>query len=452
MPQLISFIGIFAMIFLAWLMSSHKRRISLRVVFGGVLLQFAFAWLMLKTAPGQEFFKVIGAAFEALLGFTNAGAEFVFGDKKNPFHPFAFSVLPTIIFFSTLMAVLYYLKIMQVIVHGIGWVVRRTLGTTGAETLSAAANIFLGQTEAPLCIRPYIRYMTISELMAVMVPGFGSAAVGVLALYEAMGKVSAGHLFTASVMSAPASLLIAKMILPETEQPPDTRDIDSLSENRRRLSASFHPSPLTGEGRGEGVAEQKGTVPLSAGDSRIGSEAESDERPVNLIEAASIGASQGVKLAINVAAMLIAFIALVAMCDASVGYVGKWFGHAWSLSAGLSYVFAPIAWLMGIEKADCLPAGELLGLKMVTNEVVAFTRMGDWANPESLVHLSERTKIILTYAIFGFANFASIGIQLGGIGGMAPQRRADLARIGFRAMLGGTLSTCMMGCIAGVLI
>jgi len=304
------------------------------------------------------------------------------------------------------MSVLYYIGLMQLVVKGFGWLVQKTLGTTGAESLAAAANIFLGQTEAPLVVRPYVASMTKSELMAIMVPGFGSTAGGVLAAYIGMG-INAGHLVTASVLSAPAGLLIAKVLQPETEQ-----------------------SKLTGSETLE--------VP------NIGA---------NLIEAAAIGASEGVKLAINVAAMLIAFLALIAMINGAVGWIGNYFfQQQWSLGAACSYLFAPIAWVMGVDAKDALPVGELLGIRMVGNEFIAYEKMAEWLKADSPVQLAERSKVILTYALCGFANFGSIGIQIGGIGAMAPDRQSDLARLGLRAMLGGTLACFMTACVAGMLI
>jgi len=404
MERLVSLLGLFTMIGLAWLMSENKRRINRRVVVGGLLLQFIFAVLVLKTPPGRALFEEIGQAFEAMLGFVDVGSEFVFGPRFREFF-FAFKVLPTIIFFSALMSVLYYLRIMQALVLVFGRLMQHTLGTTGAESLAAAANIFLGQTEAPLVVRPYIATMTRSELMAVMVPGFGSTAGGVLAAYVSMG-IDAAHLVSASVLSAPAGLLIAKVLVPETE-------------------------------------------PIPAGEE---AEVVVDTIGVNLIESAAIGATEGLKLAINVAAMIIAFLALITMVDAMIGWTGELFGWQWSLSAALSYAFAPIALVMGVEPADCLKVGELLGLRIVTNEMVAYERMAEWIAPGSTVELSARSQVILTYALCGFANFASIGIQLGGIGAMAPQRRADLAQLGLRAMLGGTLACFMTACVAGILV
>jgi CNT family concentrative nucleoside transporter len=402
--RLTSLVGLFAMIGLAWLMSERKRHISLRVVAGGVLLQFAFAMVVLKTAPGRAAFVEIGNMFSVLLSHVDAGSEFVFGQRFHDFY-FAFKVLPTIIFFSALMSVLYYLRVMQFIVLVFGRLMERTLGTTGPESLAAAANIFLGQTEAPLVVRPYVPSMTRSELMATMVPGFASTAGGVLAAYVSMG-IDAGHLVAASVMSAPAGLLIAKVIVPESEKT---------------------------------LAPESVLVEVS-------------EVGENLIESAAIGAAQGVKLAINVAAMLIAFLALIAMVDGMLGWVGDKLGWQWSLSAALSYLFAPIALLMGVEPADCFKVGELLGVRMVTNELVSYEMMAEWMRAGSGVELSPRSEVILTYALCGFANFSSIGIQIGGIGGIAPNRRTELSRLGLRAMLGGTLACFMTACVAGVLI
>jgi len=404
LEQFVSLIGLFVMIGLAWLMSERKREVKLRIVVGGVLLQFCFALLVLKTTAGRATFMQIGHLFTALLGYVDAGSEFVFGERFREFF-FAFKVLPTIIFFSSLMAVLYYLRIMQIVVMVFGKLMQKTLGTSGPESLAAAANIFLGQTEAPLVVRPYLSAMTRSELMATMVPGFASTAGGVLAAYVSMG-IDAGHLVAASVMSAPAGLLIAKIMVPETEQT---------------------------------VSPEEVVVEVS----EIGE---------SLIEAAAIGATQGMKLAINVMAMLIAFLALIAMLDGILGWAGSLLGWEWSLSASLSYLFAPLALVMGIEPADCFKVGELLGLRMVTNELVSYEMMSEWMREDSGVTLSPRSQVILTYALCGFANFSSIGVQIGGIGGMAPSRRNDLSQLGLRAMLGGTLACFMTACVAGILI
>lgn len=414
MHQYIAVFGYFVMIFLAWLMSSHKLRFPWRVVLAGTLLQVTFAWLTIKTASGRQFFQAAGACFNTLMDFVDVGNEKVFGESFRD-HYFAFKVLPTIIFFSSLMAVLYHLGVMQFVVRILGGVMQVTLGTSGAESLSASANIFVGQTEAPLVVRPYVLKMTRSELMAVMVGGFSTVAGGVMALYVGWG-IDAGHLMTASVISAPAGLLIAKVLQPEVDSP-------------ETLGLSNHKMP---------------------------------RETSNLIEAASTGAADGLKLALNVGAMLLAFFGLIAMLDFGLTHGSEWvfklIGQGdWqplTMSNILGVVFSPIAWLMGVEWKECSSVGQLLGLKMVATELVAYSQldvmMGD-AQTGIAPTLSKRAILISTYALCGFSNFASIGIQIGGIGAMAPERRTDLTQLGMRAMLGGTLACCMTACIAGIL-
>lgn len=410
MERLISLFGLIVMMGLAWLMCEHKKQINFRVIGGGLLLQFVLALFILKTTIGASIFQGIGSFFTSILGFVDAGTSLVFGEQYVH-HFFAFKVLPTIIFFSSLMSILYYLGLVQKVVEAFAYIMQRTLGTSGSETLSAAANIFVGQTEAPLMVRPYIQNMTRSELMALMVGGFATIAGGVMAAYVGMG-INAGHLVSASVISAPAALLISKLMIPETEH--------SLTMGHVEIAV--------------------------------------DEKHANVIDAATSGALEGLKLTLNVAAMLIAFLGLVALVDATLGVFGGWigslFGYAWnwSLSMIFGYIFAPFAWLLGIPYADCLYAGELLGKKMVLNEFIAYAQMMEWQQPGSGVELSERSTVILTYALCGFANFGSVGIQIGGIGGIAPDRRADLARLGIRAMIGGTLAMMMTACVAGILI
>lgn len=419
--RIISFFGLFAMLGFAWLMSSHKKKISPRIVIGGIALQAIFAVLILKTSGGRWLFDQLGAFFTGVLAYVDEGSAFLFNvfprtgeeagfvPKYTLWRSFAFGILPTIIFFSALMSILYHLGVMQRVVKVFAVIMRTTLGTSGAETLSAAANIFVGQTEAPLVIRPYVGEMTLSELNVVMVGGFATIAGGVLAAYVGMG-VDAGHLMTASVISAPAALMIAKIMQPETE------------------------------------------VSKTAGQSSLETE---NTKCVNVIEAAAEGASSGLQLALNVGAMLIAFVALVAMGNAVIGWIGgliATYGEYapaanWSMEGAFGYVFSPFAWLMGIPREECLTAGEVLGTKMVLNEFVAYLGLAG-----ARADLSPRSYIILTYALCGFANFSSIGIQLGGIGGIAPERRGDLARLGFRAMLGGTLAAFMTACVAGVII
>ena len=415
MERLVSLLGLFVMVGLAWLMSSHRSKVSMRIVVGGLFLQLVFALLILRTPQGEQLFRVIGVFFNSVLNYVEEGSLFLFEIHPRVDDPpttpgqtlirtFAFGVLPTIVFFSSLMSVLYHLGVMQWVVQFFAWVMRKTLGTSGAETLSAAANIFVGQTEAPLVIRPYISAMTLSELNVVMVGGFATIAGGVMAAYVSMGA-DAGHLMTASVISAPAALLIAKIMLPETETP---------------KTIEVHSKITSGKN-------------------------------VNVIEAVAEGATAGMKLAFNVGAMLIAFVALVAMVNGVVGWLGGWWGYTgdatWSLEKGFGYVFAPFAWLMGIPASESFEAGQLLGTKMVVNEFLAYAQLGEMKS-----QLSPRTFTILTYALCGFANFSSIGIQLGGIGGIAPERRSDLARLGLRAMLGGTLAAFMTACVAGMLI
>ncbi len=420
MERCISCFGLLAMIGLAWLLSSHKTRVNWRVVLAGVALQFLLAVPLFYTSVGKEALQLASHFFTQLLAHVEEGTLLVFGvagqqiDSELPprytlVRTIAFGVLPTIIFFSSLMSILYHLGVMQWIVKAFAWAMQKILRTSGAESLAAAANIFVGQTEAPLVIRPYVKEMTRSELMSVMVGGFATIAGGVLALYVSFG-MDAGHLLAASVISAPAALLIAKVMVPETGEPKTLGSVNFLVE--RKTS--------------------------------------------NVIDAAAVGATDGMKLAINVAAMLIAFIALLALLDAGVGWLGGCFGwkgeQQWTLAVILGTVFSPFAWLMGIERGDCFYAGELLGLKMAANELIAYQKLNAWMNPDSTVQLSERTVLILTYALCGFANFGSIGIQLGGIGGIAPERSTDLASLGLRAMLGGTLAAFMTACVAGILL
>ncbi len=412
--RIVAAFGLFAMIGFAWLLSSHKKRFPWRVVIGGLVLQLSLVSLILGTVKGRQLFQWMGAAFETVLGFVDEGCKLVFGDNFTEFY-FAFRVLPTIIFFSSLMAVMYHLGVMQFVVRLLAKVLQYSLKTSGAESLSAAANIFVGQTEAPFVVRPYIATMTNSELMAIMTGGFATVAGGVMALYIGWG-INAGHLMTASVISAPAGLLIAKIILPETG------------------------TPVTSGGANT-------DIPIES---------------VNVIEAATLGASEGLKLALNVAAMLIAFMALIALADFLLSSSTLWVMNSilgMDVEAGISfslitgYLFSPIAWLMGIEWKECLPAGELLGWKMFANELVAYDKMRGMIGSDGVAAvISERTTIIMTYALSGFSSFASIGIQVGGIGGLCPERRTDLARLGLRAMLGGTLACCMTACVAGVVV
>lgn len=403
-----------------WLFSSRRSAIRWSLVARGLGLQFIFALLVLKTGWGRGFFRVVNDGFVALTGYTNAGASFVFGNLVKPVVPlegggdvpllasFAFGVLPTIIFFSALMTVLYYIGLMQKIVGGMAWLMRRTLGTSGAETTSAAGNIFVGQIEAPLLVKPFVGGMTMSELNTVMTGGFATVAGGVMAAYVAMLAGSfptiAGHLLAASIMAAPAGIVVSKMLLPETEKPETADEIDAEIE----LGCS------------------------------------------NVIDAAASGASDGLRLALNVGAMLIAFLALIALANGLLGWALGLFGvEGMTIERLLGYLFAPVAWLIGVPMADAAQVGSLFGVKMVANEFVAFQMLSEILAGGSA--LSPKSVIITTYALTGFANFASIAMQIGGIGGIAPSRRQDVSSLGMRAMLGGTVATWMTATLAGVL-
>lgn len=419
--QLISFVGLISMVCFAWLMSSQRNRIPWKLVVNGVLLQLGLAMLILWTTPGAMAFELIGKFFNQVLGFVDVGSGFIFNINPRPgetelpprftlLRTFAMGVLPTIIFFSSFMGILYHLGIMQRVVSIMASLMQRTMGTSGAESLAAAANVFVGHTEAPLVVKPYISSMTTSELNALMVGGFATISGGLLAAYAGMG-IDPAHLLTASVISAPAALVIAKILRPEVDRP-----------------------------------ETMGNVTL-----------EIERETVNVLDAAAKGATDGLKLALNIGAVLIAFLALIAMLDAGLGAIGKQLdfvdktgASTWTLANLLGNLFSPIAWLMGIEYKDCRSAGELLGLKMVANEFVAYEQLGRWV--KSGHDLESRSVLILTYALSGFANFGAIGIQIGGIGGLATNRRGDLAVLGVRAMLGGAIACCMTACVAGMLI
>jgi CNT family concentrative nucleoside transporter len=408
--RILSFFGLFGLLGIAYLMSNNRKAINWKLVGWGCTLQMSFGVLVMLTQFGKDIFEVINKVFMKLLEFSDKGANFLFGalapleGQDMPVGVvFATKVLPTIIFFSSLMAILYHLGVMQFFVRWISRIMEKTMKTSGAETMSASANIFVGQTEAPLVIKPYLENMTKSELMVVMVGGFATIAGGVLALYVSMLKHIpgiAGHLASASVMSAPAALVIAKILYPETE-----------------------------------VAETAG-----------GAEVKVSKVDQNTIEAAARGASEGVMLLINVAAMLVAFVALVHFADYLIISLGNLLGLDISFTILLSWCFRPIALLMGIPWHESGQAGLLLGEKLVLTEFMAYLHLSEM--PE----LSYRTSVILSYGLCGFANFASIGIQLGGIGAIAPSRRKDLASIGFKAMIGGSLAAFMTGNIAGMLL
>ena len=422
----VSFLGLFVMIGIAWALSVDRRRISWRPVIWGVLLQLGFGLIVLQPSLQAFFFTVVDSGVHRLLSFAEAGADFVFqsiephqildadgqphlveGHVSPPVRTFAFWILPSIIFFSSLMAVFYHLGIMQRVVYAIAWVMQRTMGTSGAESLSAAANIFVGQTEAPLLVKPYVSRMTRSELHAMMTGGFATVAGGVMAAYVSFLRDVpgiAGHLVTASILSAPAALAISKVMVPELEVP-----------------------------------ETRGTVKLQ------------DIRPDrNVLEAAARGATEGAGLVINVGAMLIAFVALIAMGDWVLHFIVLW-GEPLTLARIFSWIFAPIALAMGVPWEEAPTVASLLGEKLVLTEFIAYKHLGELMAADTPA-LSQRSAIIASYALCGFANFASIGIQLGGIGGIAPGRMGDLASLGLRAMIAGSLAAFMTATIAGIFI
>ena len=443
----ISLVGIALLVGLAWLLSEKRKEVRWRPVLWGVGLQLVFGAIVLSPAVSGFFYTVVNGAVNQLLAWSAEGSNFLFGSTQPhqilmpdgtaetfagrvspPVKTFAFWILPTVIFFSSLMSLLYYLGVMQILVKGAAWVMVRTLGTSGSESLSAAGNIFVGQTEAPLLVRPYIDRMTRSELMAVMTGGFATVSGGVMGAYvlflQGIPDI-AGHLVIASIISAPAALAIAKVMVPETEE-----------------------------------SDTAGVVKINP-----------DKGADNVMEAAAKGATDGMKLALNIAAMLIAFVALVAMFDWFVGWIPVTFceggvaagytctladgsvvaGDPLTLSRIFGVVFAPIAFIMGVPWSESLEVGRLLGEKIMLTEFIAYMSLGDLIHAETAV-LSQRSAIIASYALCGFANFASIGVQLGGIGSIAPRRMKDLASLCLRAMTAGVIAACMTGAIAGIFL
>ncbi|MBT4111581.1 MAG: NupC/NupG family nucleoside CNT transporter [Candidatus Marinimicrobia bacterium] len=406
MGNLSGLIGIFTLLFIAFLLSENKKNINIKTVALGLGLQFIFAVFILKTPFGTPIFSFLDKAITTLISFSDAGANFLFTSYVDGvgFHPglinFAFKTLPTIIFFSSLVSVLYHFGIIQILVKFIARAMQKTMGTSGSETLSVAGNIFLGQTESPLMVRPFIDKMTKSELMAVMTGGFATVSGGVLAIYVSwLSNIPgiAGHLLAASVMSAPAALVIAKIIYPETE----------VSDTMGDLNIDIKQSHTNG------------------------------------MEALSTGATDGLKLAANIAAMLIAFISFVAMINFFLAFLGT------SMEAIFGFIFRPLAWTMGVPWSEAQIVGMLMGKKIVLTELIAY---GDLQRIISDGMISERTAIISTYALCGFSNFGSVGIQLGGIGAMAPNRKKDLAKLVTKAMFGGALASWLTATIAGLLI
>jgi len=409
MERFTGILGLLTMLGLAYVFSTNRRAIRLKTVAWGLGLQIAFAVFVLKIDFGRTLFQKAGDAVNQLLAYAFAGSQFVFGDlgrqgSQLGFY-FAFQVLPTVIFICALFAVLYYLGIMQIIIKAAAWFMTRFMAVSGAESLDVAASIFMGQTEAPQTIRPFLPELTDSELMTVMTAGMAHVSGSIMAAYIAYG-IEAKHLLSAVIMTAPGTLLMAKMLVPET-----------------------------------GVPKTAGRVVMSEEELQL-------EKHENLLGAIARGTTDGLYMALNIAAMLISFLALIALFDGIMGAVHAhvaWFPS--SLEAILGRLFAPIAWLIGIPWHDCRVIGNLLGVRMVLNELVAFSMLG----PQKAM-LDPRSFTIATFALCGFANFSSIGIQMGGIGALAPNKKAELAKLGLRAMLAGTMANLMSASIAGMLL
>ena len=406
MGRYTGFLGLVVILAFAWLCSNHKRSIRLRTVAWGLGLQFAFALLVLKT-PFSQVLRAISAGVAALFGYANVGSAFVFGklaDSDSMGVIFAFQVLPIIIFIASFFSILYYLGIMQVVVRAMAVAMQKVMAVSGAESLNVAASIFMGQTEAPLTIKPFLPGLTESELFTVMTCGMAHVSGAVMAAYVLVGHVEIRHLLTAVIMTAPATIMLAKIFIPETEKP-----------------------------------ATEGKVEIQV-----------EKTAVNVIDAAAQGAGDGLRLVLNIAAMLIAFLALIAMLNGMLHWAhsAPWLG--WlpeSLEKLFGIVFAPIAWVMGVPWHDASAIGNLLGTRLVTNEFVAFVQLGPMQKT-----LDPRSFTIATYALCGFANLSSIAIQIGGIGALAPNRKSDLARLGIRAVAAGSMANFMSACIAGMLL
>src|SRR6202142_290045 len=409
MGRFTGILGVLTMLGLAYAFSTNRRAIRLKTVAWGLGLQGAFAIFVLKIDLGRTLFQKAGDAVTRLLGYAFVGSQFVFGDLgKQGSHLgfyFAFQVLPTVIFICALFAVLYYLGVMQLVIKAAAWLMIRLMGVSGAESLNVAASIFMGQTEAPQTIRPFLADLTRSELMTVMTSGMAHVSGGIMAAYIAFG-IEPKHLLSAVIMTAPGTLLMAKMLVPETE------------------------------------------VPKTAGRVVMSDEELEKEKKENLLGAIARGTTDGLGMALNMAAMLISFLALIALLDGLMGGIHahvQWFPA--SLESILGRLFAPIAFVIGIPWRDCTAIGNLLGVRMVLNELVAYSMLG-----AQRTALDPRSVTIATFALCGFANFSSIGIQMGGIGALAPNQRGQLAKLGLRAMLAGTMANLMSASIAGMLL
>jgi CNT family concentrative nucleoside transporter len=406
MGRYTGFLGLVVILAFAWLCSTHKRSIRLRTVAWGLGLQFAFALLVLKT-PFSYVLRAISSGVAALFGYANVGSAFVFGklaDSDAMGVIFAFQVLPIIIFIASFFAILYYLGIMQVVVRGMAVAMQKVMAVSGAESLNVAASIFMGQTEAPLTIKPFLAGLTESELFTVMTCGMAHVSGAVMAAYVIVGHVEIRHLLTAVIMTAPATIMLAKIFIPETEKPATMGQVEIQVENTA----------------------------------------------VNVIDAAAQGAGDGLRLVLNIAAMLIAFLALIAMLNGMLHWAHTLPLLGWlpeSLEKIFGIVFAPVAWVMGVPWHDASAIGDLLGTRLITNEFVAFVQLGPMQKT-----LDPRSFTIATYALCGFANLSSIAIQIGGIGALAPNRKSDLARLGLRAVAAGSMANFMSACIAGMLL
>ncbi len=405
MDRFTGLLGLVLILALCYLLSTSRKSIRPSLLLWGLGLQFGFAFLVLKTDFGK-LFELASIAVNALLEYTESGSQFLFGPlgaKSGPFGVvFAFQVLPIVIFIASLFSILYYFGVMQIVIKAMAWLMQRIMGASGAESTNVAASIFMGQTEAPLTIRPFLPRLTESELFTVMTCGMAHVSGAVMAAYVKIAGVDIKHLLTAVIMTAPATLLLAKMLVPET-----------------------------------GTPETAGTVKIEV------------EKPgVNVIDAAARGAGDGLQLALNIGGMLIAFLALIAMLNGMLGWVHSIVAFVpESMQKLFGIIFAPVAWVLGVSWKDASAVGDLLGTRMVLNEFIAFLRLGEIKST-----LDNRSFVISTFALCGFANFSSIAIQIGGIGALAPSRKSDLARMGLKAMMAGTLANFMSACIAGLLL
>src|SRR5271165_3567912 len=409
MAHFTGILGMMAILAGAYAFSTNRKAIKLKTILWGLGLQLLLGFFVLRSTTGTKIFAFLGNGANKLLSYSYAGSEFVFGDIGFPKElsrlgfSFAFQVLPTVIFIAAFFAVLYHFGVMQLIIRGAAWLMTRVMGASGAESLNVAASIFMGQTEAPLTIRPFLPTLTKSELMVVMTSGMAHISGGMMAGYIQVGGADPKNLLTAVIMTAPGTLLMAKMLVPETEQ--------SLTAGRVEMPAM--------------------------------------EKESNVLGAIARGTSDGLSLALNVGAMLITFIALLALLNAMMGGIHNWPHMAWfpdSMQTLFGWIFSPVAWLIGIPWHDAAKIGNLLGTRMVINEFVAFGQLGTMRGT-----LDPRSFTIATFALCGFANFSSIGIQIGGIGALAPEQRSQLAKFGIRAMLAGTMANLMSACIVGIL-